>query len=84
MIDLASGKEITTLQEYANYYLDELYDPRFPEIAQCSGWHILLKMVKFNITPFMNEKNTNLHGLHENLRSGIIQDWENIKKLKYE
>jgi len=84
MIDLASGKKITTLQEYANYYLDELYDPRFPEIAQCSGWHILLKMVKFNITPFMNEKTTNLYGLHENLRTVIIQDWDNIKKLKYE
>ena len=84
MIDLASGKKITTLQEYANYYLDELYDPRFPEIAQCSGWHILLKMVKFDIKPFMNDKTTNLHGLHENLRNGIIQDWENIKKLKYE
>jgi hypothetical protein len=41
-------------------------------------------MVKFDIKPFMNEKTTNLHGLHENLRSGIIQDWEHIKKLKYE
>jgi hypothetical protein len=41
-------------------------------------------MVKFDIKPFMNEKTTNLHGLHENLRSGIIKDWEHIKKLKYE
>ena len=83
MIDLASGKKITTLQEYANYYLDKLYDLNFPNEAQCSGWHILLKMVKYNITPFMNEKTTNLHGLHENLRNVIIKDWDNIKKLKY-
>jgi len=76
--------KIQTLQEYAYYYLDGLYDPNFPHESQCSGWHILLKMVKYNITPFMNEKTTNLHGLHENLRSGIIQDWENIKKLRYE
>jgi len=76
--------KIETLQQYANYYLDGLYDPEFPNEAQCSGWHILLKMVKFDIKPFMNEKTTNLHGLHENLRSGIIKDWENIKKLKYE
>jgi len=76
--------KIETLQQYANYYLDGLYDPNFPHEAQCSGWHILLNMVKFDIKPFMNEKTTNLHGLHENLRSGIIKDWEHIKKLKYE
>jgi hypothetical protein len=75
---------IETLQEYANQHLDGLYDPDFPHEAQCSGWHILLKMVKFDIKPFMNEKTTNLYGLHENLRSGIISNWDNIKKLKYE
>lgn len=76
--------KIETLQEYAHHYLGGLYDPRFPKEAQCSGWKILLKMVKYNIKPYMNEKSTNLHGLHENLRSRFIQDWENIKKLKYE
>ena len=79
-----SHLNITTLQEYAKEILDGLYDPNFPNEVQCSGWHILLKMVKYDIKPFMNEKNTNLHGLHELIREIIIHDWEYIKTLKYE
>lgn len=76
--------KIETLQEYAHHYLDGLFNPNFPNEVQGSGWHILLKMVKYDIKPFMNDKTTNLHGLHENLRGYIIRDWENIKKLKYD
>jgi hypothetical protein len=65
-----------TLQELAEKYL-ELYDSRFKEDQQCSGWHQLKTLV-------MEQKEqlnvTDLAAFHPILRDAIKRHWVNIRK----
>lgn len=40
-----------TFNEFCNQYCDGLYDPRFEDIDQCSGYLYLKKILIDNITP---------------------------------
>ena len=42
---------IETFNDFCNYCLDRMYEPRLPEESQCSGYILLKKMVVEGITP---------------------------------
>ncbi len=45
-----------TFNEFCERILDRMYDPRISEEAQCTGYHLLKKMVIENITPATKEE----------------------------
>ena len=64
-----------TLQQLAEEYL-ELYDSRFEEDRQCTGWHQLKALVvegKEELTP------SDLAPFHPILRDVIKNHWNNIR-----
>lgn len=74
----ALREEDLTLQELAEQYL-ELYDSRFSDEQQCSGWHQLKALVQSDKGDLTN---VDLTPFHQNLREVIRRHWGNIRKCK--
>lgn len=66
-----------TLQEFAEKYCDRLYDSRFEDDAQCSGWQCLKALVLKGCEP----SDLELQPLHPNLRAKIKEWWSEIKTI---
>lgn len=80
-------KEILTFEQFCELIL-KIYTRGIPEENQCSGYHILKNLVKNNEEPYYHklelDQPTNLQGIHIQLRSYIIYNWDHIKSLKFE
>jgi len=68
-----------TLQEYAEKHLDGLYDSRFDEESQCSGWHELKSLVQRKPERITEDL---LFAFHPLLRPHLVKDWGNIRQLR--
>lgn len=66
-----------TLQQFAEKYCDGLYDSRFEDDAQCSGWQCLKSLVLKGDNP----SDLELRSFHPNLRVKIKELWSEIKTL---
>jgi len=71
--------EQMTLKEYAEKHLDGLYDSRFDEESQCSGWHALKAMVLSSSPTISTEF---LRHFHELVRPRIIEHWIYLRTLR--
>lgn len=70
-----------TLKEFAQIYLDRLYESRLPEESQCSGWFHLKKLVedKIKVEELSDEL---LAPFHPILREWIRDNWYRIYGLE--
>ncbi len=87
-----------TFNEYCVRVLDHMYTPGLPDEVQCSGYILLKKMVKENITPASHRamgrylrdpkgllkapELKHLWFLHPLLRSHVINNWDIIRDLE--
>lgn len=78
-MNLSKQKHLT-LNQFAEKYCDGLYDSRFKDSEQCSGWKKLKELVARG-----TEINDNdLFMFHPNLRPYLKDNWGIIKQLKEE
>ena len=73
-IEQAAGM---SLQDFAWYLCDRLFEPKLEEELQCTGWYALKKMVS-------NGEDFKSIYFHKNLSDYLRRNWEVIRNFKIE